>query len=117
MSDFHSTIKRLESHRETVLPELFVRLTQEYDHLYRHWMLSNQVGIRFDLLGQLRHLVEIDVKYLTKELKERIQTLMTSFNIITHWNSEVLKVLVYLIEKYVKKLVAFADKNENQEAS
>ena len=76
----------------------------KYNNLYRHLLLSQLPVIKNDFLAQLKHLIEIDIKLQDEEVKQRITYIITSFNIITHWNKNILKSFTSLIEKYHEKL-------------
>lgn len=72
--------------------------------MYRHLLLSQLPIIKNDFLAQLKHLIEIDIKLQDEEVKKRITYIITSFNIITHWNKNIIKSFTSLIEKYHEKL-------------
>jgi dihydroneopterin aldolase len=59
-------------------------------------------------------LIEIDVEMQNQEVKQRIEDILTSFNLISHWNKNMLKSFVFLIEKYLAKILKLVNGKTKQ---
>jgi hypothetical protein len=70
-------------------------------------ILSEHPGIQNDLLAQFKNLASITFKRQTPSVIGRILKIVTSFNLLTHWNKDALKSFVFILDHYLQKFDKF----------
>jgi hypothetical protein len=70
-------------------------------------ILSEHPGTQNDLLAQLKNLASITFKMQTPQVIGRILKIVASFNLLTHWNKDVLKSFVFILDHYLQKFDEF----------
>jgi hypothetical protein len=78
-------------------------------------ILSEQPGTQNDLLAQLKHLTSISFERQTPSVIGRILKIVTSFNLLTHWNKDVLKSFAFILDHYLHSFDEFINRSKIEE--